>query len=371
MGACPGTGREPLSRRTYGLGVSFRSILRMVYCKTCRTWWKAGESVAAGTRTSAQQGAKGRRRRRAFIAGAAIAILIFALVGGAIWQQRFAPFRTTVLIVDDSSIAMGYFLKRILMLRQEPLSVLRTLAFEEIVKQVAPTAPYHIQVSDAEVERHLRDMAGGSKGLISDAEFAEWYRQQLNESRLSDAEFRDLAHTRLLSLRLQAYLEERIPTVAEQVHLHAIVQETVEHARSVKAKLDAGEAFSPLARALSTDATLRASGGDLGWYPRTALAPELAALAFDQLQIGEYSDLVQFGDQRVAIFMVSERAAAREVDADALAAMREDVLENWFNAEFGRHKVQYHGFDNGYDSETDTWIRRQLKAMEQPAGQPR
>jgi parvulin-like peptidyl-prolyl isomerase len=322
-------------------------------------------------RTSAQQGAKGRRRRRALIAGAAIAILICALVGGAMWQQRFAPFRTTVLIVDDSSIAMGYFLKRILMLRQEPLSVLRALAFEEIVKQVAPVSPYNIQVSDAEVERHLRDMAGGSDGSISDAEFAEWYRQQLNESRLSDSEFRDLARTRLLSLRLKAYLEERIPTVAEQVHLHAIVQETIEDAKSVKARLDGGAAFSRLAREVGTDEALIASGGDLGWYPRSALAPDLADLAFDGLQIGEHSDPVRFGGQRVAIFMVSERAAARQIDADALAAMREDVLEDWFVAEFERHEVRYHGFNNGYDSATDAWIRQQLKAMERMSGEPR
>jgi hypothetical protein len=298
-----------------------------------------------------------------------IAILICALVGGAIYQQRFAPLRTTVLIVDDSSIRMDYLLKRIHMLRQEPLSVLHALAFEEIVKQVAPASPYNIQVSDGEIERHLRDMAGGSNGSISDDEYVEWYRQQLNESRLSDAEFRDLARTRLLSLHLKAYLAERIPTVAEQVYLHAIVLETIEDARSVKARLDAGEAFSQLAREVGTDEALVTSGGDLGWYPRDALAPNLAGLAFDRLEIGEHSNPVQFQDHRVAIFMVAEKAA-REVDADALAGMREDVLEDWFAAEFGRHEVRYHGFDNGFDSDTDLWIRQQVEAME-PPGEPR
>lgn len=300
-----------------------------------------------------------------------VAILIGALVGGAIYQQRLAPLRTTVLIVGDSSVRMDYLLKRIHMLQQEPLSVLRALAFEEIVKQVAPAPPYDIQVSDEEIERHLRAMAGGGNGSISDAEYAEWYRQQLSESRLSEAEFRELARVRLLGLRLKAYLEQRIPTVAEQVHLHAIVLETVERAGSVKARLDAGEPFSALARDLGVDAALAAAAGDLGWYPRNALAPDLADLAFDRLQIGEYSDPVTFSDQRVAIFMVSEKAAAREIDADALAAMRDDVLEDWFAAEFGRHEVSYHGFDNGYDSETDAWIRQQVKAMEQTPGAAR
>lgn len=327
--------------------------------------------MAATTPTSGEVTTKGSRRRKALIAGAIIAILICALVGGAIYQQRLAPMWTTVLIVDDSSIRMDYLLKRIVMLRQEPLSVLRALAFEEIVKQVAPAPPYNIQVSDAEIERHLRDMAGGSDLSISDEDYVEWYRQQLNESRLSDAEFRDLARTRLLSLGLKAYLAERIPTVAEQVHLHAIALETIDGARSVKAKLDAGETFSRLAREVGTDPALGASGGDLGWYPRNALAPELADLAFDRLQIGEHSDPVQFQDDRVAVFMVSEKAAAREIDADALAAIRDDVLEDWFTAEFGRHEVRYYGFDNGYDSDTEAWIRQQTRAMEQSSGEPR
>ena len=41
------------------------------------------------------------------------------------------------------------------------------------------------------------------------------------------------------------------------------------------------------------------------------------------------------------------------------------MLEDWFTAEFGRHEVRYHGFHNGYDSETDAWVRQQLEAMEQ------
>jgi hypothetical protein len=37
---------------------------------------------------------------------------------------------------------------------------------------------------------------------------------------------------------------------------------------------------------------------------------------------------------------------------------------------FGRHEVRCHGFDNGYDSDTDLWIRQQIEAME-PPGEPR
>ena len=326
--------------------------------------------MAATTPASGADARKGSGRRRGLIAGAGIAILICALVGGAIYQQRFAPFRTTVLVVNDASVRMDYFIKRVLMLQQEPLSVLQALAFEEIVKQSAPAAPYDIQVSDAEVERHLREMAGGGNGSIGDEEYAEWYRQQLNESRLSDAEFRDLARTRLLSLRLKEYLEERLPTVAEQVHLHAIVQQTPDDARAVKARLDGGESFSELAREVGTDEALKANGGDLGWYPRAALAPDLAALAFDGLEIGAYSDPVQFGEQRVAIFMVSEKAA-REIDDDILAVMREGVLEDWFAAEFARNEVRYYGFESGYDSDTDAWVRQQVQAMDQAPVEPR
>ncbi len=319
-----------------------------------------GESVKAKNTDAAG-------RTRMIVISAAVAVVIGATAGFAIYWDQVRPFRTTVLIVDDASIDMRYFLKRSFLSGQAPLSVLQALSFEEIIKQVAPSPPYNIGVSVQDIDRHLRETARGENETMRESEFGEWYRQQLNDTRLSDAEYRDLVRTGLLSAGLTQYLAGRVPTVAQQVRLHVIVRPTVEDALAVRKRLDAGEDLGQLARDLNEDPRLRDKDGELGWYTRQALAPDLATAAFEDLQVGEASNPLQVGDGKFGIFVVTEKAA-REVDGDDLQRAKAAVLDDWLADAFKTHKVEFHGFTNGYDSETDAWVIKQLEAMKSKSG---
>ena len=297
----------------------------------------------------------------------AVLLAVIAIASVAIYRDQVAPFRTTVLIVGDASFDMGYFLKRAATSDEKPLALLQLLSFEEIIRQAAPNSPYNIKISDSDVTQALRAMARGHSDSIAEDEFNEWYRQQLNDSQLSDAEYRDLVHTRLLSAGLTQYLAERIPTVALQARLHVIVQPTVEDALTVRKRLDAGEDLGQLARELNQDPRLRDKEGELGWYTREALAPDLAKVAFEDLQVGEASNPLQVGDGNFGIFVVTEKAA-REVDGDDLQRKKATVLDDWLADAFKTHNVKFHGFNNGYDSETDAWVIEQLEAMKSKSG---
>ncbi len=303
------------------------------------------------------------RRTRILAITAVVVVIVSAIAGTAIYREQIAPFRTTVLIVNDTLIDMRYLVKRVRMSGREPLAVLQLLAFEEIIKQVAPKPPYRIGVSEADVDRTIRQSARGENQSITDDEYAEWYRQRLNEFRLSDTEFRDLTRESMLRARLTAYLVERTPTVVEQTHLYAITLGSLDDAKEVKARVDAGEDFFELARELNSDEGLKEKGGELGWFARGALAPNLGRIAFDNLDVGEVSDPLRFGGETFAIFMVSERDPAREIDEASLAIIRGRALDEWLAAEFKNQHVEYHGFNNGFDSETDAWIRWQAEKM--------
>ena len=62
---------------------------------------------------------------------------------------------------------------------------------EEIIKQTVTKPPYSISVTERDIDHFARDIAQGKNKTITEDEFREWYRQQLNESSLSEAEFRD------------------------------------------------------------------------------------------------------------------------------------------------------------------------------------
>jgi len=314
-------------------------------------------------KTEKREAADSKATVRTIILAVVVVLIIGGIAGFAIYQDRVAPFRTIVLVVDDHSIPMRYFLKRVHLSGREAMTLFQTLMREEIIKQVAPKPPYNIDVREEDIDRYLRDTARGDSDAIEESDFKEWYRQQLNESRLSNAEFRDLARTNLLTRRLSEYLAEKVPTVAAQVHLHMIPVSEYQAAIKVKERLDAGEDFATLAREVSSDEGLKERGGDLGWFPRGALSPEITQTAFDELDVNEASEPLYLDDRTFVVVMVSEKAAAREIDDGPLQMIKARVLDEWLKEENKYHKVEFHGFKNGYDSETNAWVQWQLQRM--------
>ena len=259
---------------------------------------------------------------------------------------------------------MRYFVKRMAASRTQAMQLLNTLMREEIILKAASQPPYNIRLSDDEVEAYARSVAQAGGEAITDAEYQEWIRQQLNNSGFSEAEFLDLMRRNLTAQRLSEYLGERVETVAEQVLLQVIVVPDAQTAQSVAGRLNDGESFSDLAREFNPVA-LQDTEGEWGWFPRAGLPPGLEYLAFEQLAVGEHGGPIPLpqpgGDPVFAMVRVADLAAAREVSGLALEAVKARALDRWFAEERPLHEVSFHGFNNGYDAETDAWVQWQIQ----------
>jgi len=334
---------------------------------------KTDNRLVEKTPSSKAVGRDQRGRRTGFIIASVVIVLILVIIGVFYYLNNVAPLRRTVITVDDTSIRMDYFLKRARLGNVEPMELLGLLAKEQLIKLEAPR--YGIGVHPEGINQALRMIARGESESISESEFKAWYRQQLNDSKLSDSEFRDLIATNILAASLHSYLAERVPTVAEQVHLHVILLETYEDAVKTRARWEAGEDFDDLAREVSVYLPFGEQGGDLGWLSRSDLPSGLGSLAFDRLSTGNVSDPLICGSNPLApaveseysetetyyrLLMVSEKADARELDEDSLQAVRSQALDEWLWEETQFHEIKYHGFNNGFDSETKEWIDWQL-----------
>jgi hypothetical protein len=93
------------------------------------------------------------------------------------------------------------------------------------------------------------------------------------------------------------------------------------------------------------------------------LDPSLDRLAFG-LEIGQISDPFPLDEQNFVVMMISEKTTARDIDAQSLAALKSNALEKWYREAYKDFEVQFHGFDNGYDSQTDAWVNWQLKRIQ-------
>ncbi len=320
------------------------------------------KSEKKGARTAADK----KRTRITILVASLVVVLVGVIAGVAIYQNRVRPFNTVIISVNDTEIDMRYFLKRLAMSENQSYAMLGTLSEEAMLREAAPKPPYNIEVTEEDIDNFARDLAKGSDDTIEESEFREWYRQRVNATRLSENEFRELLKTGILRIKMTEYLEDQVPEEMEQVYLHMIVVEDMRAGNEVKERFEEGEDFAALSDEFSVDQSLKQNDGELGWFPQAALEDELAYTAFD-LEVGECSDPVFIGDpddETIAVIMVSDKQV-RQIEERAIAAVKDEMLQDWFKDQYHEHDVQFYGLDRttGYDSGTDAWVNWQLMRM--------
>ena len=318
-----------------------------------------------------------RLRRLMWIAGAVFLILIIAVPGYAAYVEYYLPPRQLLVRVNDTVYDMGYYVKMMRWLQamaaaqeQEfslaviPFELIQTLEENELIRQGAPRVG--ISVTAEEVSQELRDQLLGPPDPdeeIDEAkletEFQERYRQLLNAIRFSDAEYRRLVEIDLVRERLREHLGLQVPTVAEQVHLQAILltgetgEDPEEQAKQIADRLAAGEEFSALAEELSEDEEFREKGGDLGWLPRGIMHEQLDEVAFS-LEPGIVSELI-VTSQGYFVIKVLEKAEAREIDEEPRESLKDKALADWLIEERKANDVV-----RSFDSKKYEWAIEQL-----------
>lgn len=324
-----------------------------------------------GTPDSPPPEKRGLTRRAGIIIATIVVVAVGATIGISYYVTQVMPFQRTIIQIDDRSFSIDYFVRRLFSSEgANNFEMLDTIVREEIVRMDAPLLVD--DVTQDEVDETLLDAARGENETISDAEYKAWYRDQLNETKLSRAQFDELVYTYLLMERLYEYLLERTPTVAEQVHLYALSFESIDEAEEAEARLKEGESFDAVAMdVLGEDYS--EENYDAGWWPLDALGivsgtslvtpPEVV---FTQAAGEENSLLTLVSQDPVvfAIFMVAEGPSSREIEEYTLSIVQSQQFENWVYTQIGLHEVTFHGLSNGaFDDETYNWINWQLSRL--------
>ncbi|UCC17700.1 MAG: peptidylprolyl isomerase [Dehalococcoidales bacterium] len=312
--------------------------------------------------------------KRLIITIAIIFIVIIAIIIGInhYFSEDQKYLRIDVISVDGELISMDYFVRRCFASGSDPMGVLTNITRELVLKKEAEATG--IEISPVAVENKLIEMASGQGEQITQNEFEEWFRQRLNESKLSDDEYRDIVATQVIAEIFYDLISEATPTTAEQVYLHVILTDTEEQAEETRARWAAGESFADLAREISLEASSREEGGDYGWIPKgVAFESRLDEDAFT-LDIGVVSEPIPYYDTSVTdatspsyinffLIMVSEKSISQEIDEKYLDRVHNNAFEQWIAQMYSEHEIKYHGIKNGFDSETYAWINWQLQKL--------
>jgi parvulin-like peptidyl-prolyl isomerase len=177
-----------------------------------------------------------------------------------------------------------------------------------------------VSVTDEEVDAQVdSDIAnGGGK-----AAFEEW----LAATGSTQEEYEVMLRQSLLAQRAWDVLTADVPEATEQVHVRHIVVDSEEAAEEIVAQLQDGADFVALAREQSLDEATKDNGGDLDWFPRGVIAPELENAAF-ALQPGQISEVIPLAGQ-FQIIQVVEREADRPLSDEMLMQLKQDKFDRW------------------------------------------
>ena len=355
--------------------------------------------------------AKQRRRRTNAIitASAILAFIVIISFGGWYWVYQ-VPLKAPIIRVNDQTVSVEYLLNLCLMNSSAPtdtMTMIQSIIYDLIVEQVAAQPPYNIHITEAQIDQGLRAEANSyyygtdttdtttttttpsdttattttsttTTQSVNDAEYNEWYRQQLNKSQLSNAQFRDLEKVNLIENQLTDYLEARMPTTADQVHLYDIVCPDLTTAQDVQTRINNGEDFQTIAEEQSQDTNTASKGGDMGWIPLDALDSNLSSTA-QNLPIGQVSAPVQTTTDAQAaesssdgsdtepyyLLMVTGKATGREIDPQYVSDLQQNLLQNWLSQESGIQKIHLYGkgANGGYDSETSAFLQYEIQKL--------
>jgi parvulin-like peptidyl-prolyl isomerase len=221
---------------------------------------------------------------------------------------------------EAAMIAQGYDLaseEGQQMMAQTRLQILESMIDQVLIEQAA--AREGVTVSEEEVETQVL----ANIDLAGEEEFNAW----LEANDMTMEEFRAAVRAQLLSAAMFEKVTASVPTSAEQVHARHILLEKEEEARELLSQLQGGGDFAALAKLYSQDESTREQGGDLGWFPRGLLAPEVEEAAF-ALEPGQVSAAVhsQFGYH---IIQLLEKEADRPLSAEMLHSLKAQTFRRW------------------------------------------
>jgi parvulin-like peptidyl-prolyl isomerase len=207
---------------------------------------------------------------------------------------------------------------------QERLAQASRQVLEQMIDQVLigqAAVEMGISISDEELEAKIQEIIEQSGGQ-------EEFEQSLQDTGTSYEDFRQMLLDQLLSEAVFSAITASIASVAEQVHARHILLSTRETAEEVLARLQGGEDFAFMAKEYSEDVSSRERGGDVGFFPRGVMPPEVEDAAFS-LEVGETSEIVQsqFGFHIVQVLEREEREIAPEIFEN----LRQQTFIQWLH----------------------------------------
>ncbi len=213
------------------------------------------------------------KRRQRIILGIAILIVVAVLsvVGVGVYQGWYVsdvkPLHEVVLEVNGTKFNMEYY-----------TDMLKLYTQDMSPEYISYMTGYVVDLIERD---ELVKQEATALGITYDDEEVDEVMDRLDLP--LDGKYWDIAVAQLLLQKVRdEYLDDQVPTYADQRHIMAMFLEGEARANEVIDRIGDGESFTALAVELSLDDTTKEAEGDLGWRPREVLPLMVDSTIFEE-----------------------------------------------------------------------------------------
>ena len=213
-------------------------------------------------------------RRVVIIAAVVFLTGILSWVGYGYYKDRIKPFREVVIMVNDASFTMDYFVKML----DAYTAGMNSTDIYYYGDYIAGT------VADEIIKTELSGQGAKNLGIEVTTEEID---TKLEEYELpNDSIYRDIIRAELLQEKLEEHFNSGLNVTMEQADVQVVLVESEEVATELIAEIEAGGNFTDLTEEFSCSSSIE---GDLGWLPEELMPNTLIADAAFNLTPGDMS----------------------------------------------------------------------------------
>lgn len=233
-----------------------------------------------------------------FGATAAVIVVAIALVGFGYYFSVIKPRNRTVLEADGVKVSYTAMVRRMeyeyftsSVFQQQP-SALPEATYLNLLNELTlvqrAESDLGVTLTPEEADLALRRKVGVAQDADG-ATFTDRYRTALKASGLTDAEYRRLSRAEALETKVRDKLQLDAPASVPQARLEVIQVTDEGRAREAIDRINGGEDFGAVARALSTEADVETTGGVKDFAPEGSFNAVYDSYAFSS-EVGTLSD---------------------------------------------------------------------------------
>jgi parvulin-like peptidyl-prolyl isomerase len=302
---------------------------------------------------------------------AALAIVGFGV--GKKWiDDRNRPGSTAVQ-VEDTKYSVSYYTERLQkfiqqiggpsnQLGQQPQLALGAVS-DELIEE-AIVLRFASEKGQSATDDEVKAQIATLLSIKPDApDFDTRYQEELQRTKISDSQYRDLAKGAALKKKLQDQFTAEIPAVAESIHYRQIAVADRATADAIKKQIEGGADFAQLAADKSTAPGAKDNGGDAGWAPRGALDQGLENTLF-ALQPGQLTTLAS--QSNFYVYQVLEKQADRPVEDSQKSNISSHAYQKWLDSKKATVTIIDHMNPNGTDPDANK-IQYAISRVQKPA----